>query len=69
MTPVLARLLRMSRKVRGRAGNWHSHTCGTVRSAQETVKHIARVSVRSRRGTLKILTTENSDLGLVVLSA
>ena len=46
-----------------------SHTCGTVRSAQETVKHIARVSVTSRRGTLKILTTETSDLGPVVLSA
>jgi hypothetical protein len=46
-----------------------SHTCGTVRSAQETVKHIARVSVASRRGTLKILTTETSDLGPVVLSA
>jgi hypothetical protein len=42
---------------------------GTVRSAQETVKHIARVSVASRRGTLKILTTEISDLGPVVLSA
>ena len=54
MTPVLARPLRMSCKVRGRAGNWHSHTSGTVRSAQETVKHIARVSVRLRRGTLKI---------------
>ena len=46
-----------------------SHTCGTVRSAQETVKHIARVSVTSGRGTLKILTTETSDLGPVVLSA
>jgi hypothetical protein len=44
-----------------------SHTCGTIRSARETVKHIARVSVTPRHA--KNLTTEISDLGPVVLSA
>jgi len=41
----------------------------TVRNAQSTVKHIAHVSVASRRCALKILTTETSDLGPLVLSA
>ena len=44
----------MSRKVRGRAGDWHSHTCGTVRSAQETVKHTARVVVVARARACRV---------------